>query len=208
MTNKKITTIADLPIDSTKLCCNFVNTVYSWKEEDGFDFLEDYDKFLDWCSKLTIADNEYLDKLRRHAKRNAAEANRTMAFIRKSRLLVHEFISAIAKYDLKEIKKLLIPANAAMKEALQHMQLEFKGDAFVISPRTETVDLKAPLWIVLKSLYDLVIAMDMVRVKECPTCGYVFYDETKNGKRKWCNPLNCGTQDKMSRYNQKLRDRE
>jgi predicted RNA-binding Zn ribbon-like protein len=48
--------------------------------------------------------------------------------------------------------------------------------------------------------------MDITRMKECPSCRWVFYDETKNGKRKWYNPLNCGTQDKMSRYHQRLRE--
>jgi predicted RNA-binding Zn ribbon-like protein len=95
-----------------------------------------------------------------------------------------------------------------MKNALHHMELEFNGRGFIFSSQAVTADLKEPLWIILKSLYDLVTEMDMGRVKECPTCGYVFYDETKNGKRRWCNPLNCGTQDKMNRYHQKLRDQE
>ena len=206
MSVKKITTIEELPLDSTKLCCNFVNTVYSWKDPEDYDFLQDYDVFIDWCVKLSLADLAPLDKLRRHAKKNPSEAMKAMTFIRKNRLLIHDFISAIARQDAKEINKLLRPANTAMKEALLHMELEFNGRGFIVSSPAVQTDLKAPMWIVLKSLYDLVTESDMARVKECPTCGYVFYDETKNGKRKWCNPLNCGTQDKMNRYHQKLRD--
>jgi predicted RNA-binding Zn ribbon-like protein len=198
----------ELPIDSTRLCCNFVNTIYSWKQEDDYDFLQDYNIFIDWCVKLNVADDKFLDSLRRHAKRNTREANKVMNVIRNRRLLVHDLISAIAGKDQKEIKKMLALANPVMKEALNHMHLDFDGHAFVVSHQSEKIDLKAPLWIILKSLYDLITEMEIVRIKECPTCGWVFYDETKNGKRKWCNPLNCGTQDKMNRYNQKLRNQE
>jgi predicted RNA-binding Zn ribbon-like protein len=69
--------------------------------------------------------------------------------------------------------------------------------------QNEPVQLISPIWPVLKSLYDLLTEDDRIRIKACPSCGWVFYDETKDGKRRWCNPLNCGTKDKMDRYTKK-----
>jgi predicted RNA-binding Zn ribbon-like protein len=203
---KKTRTIEALPIDSTKLCCNFVNTVHSWKSDDNYDYLEDYDRFIDWCQKLFVADAEYLDRLRVIAKRTPQEARSVMGEIATIRDLLHTFISAIAGQDQKKVLKLLLEINPLLTEASNNMRLNFDGTAFIPFYKIKPLHLKTPLWIILRSLYDLLTAMDITRMKECPSCGWVFYDETKNGKRKWCNPLNCGTQDKMSRYHQRLRE--
>jgi predicted RNA-binding Zn ribbon-like protein len=203
---KKTRTIEALPIDSTKLCCNFVNTVHSWKSDDDYDYLVDYDRFIDWCQKLFVADMEYLDRLRVLAKRTPQEARSFMEEIRAIRELLHEFISAVTEQDQNKIQKLLPAINSLLTEASNNMSLHFDGTAFILSYKIKPLHLKTPLWIILRSLYDLLTTMDITRIKECPSCGWVFYDETKNGKRKWCNPLNCGTQDKMSRYHQRLRD--
>ena len=40
------------------------------------------------------------------------------------------------------------------------------------------------------------------RVKICPgaNCGWLFLDETKNGRRKWCSMESCGNRAKASRH--------
>ncbi|NLP83796.1 CGNR zinc finger domain-containing protein [Microbacterium sp. CFH 90308] len=38
------------------------------------------------------------------------------------------------------------------------------------------------------------------RLKECPSCGFVFLDTTRNGSRRWCSMEDCGTEEKMRRY--------
>jgi len=205
---KKERTIEELPIDSTKLCCNFVNTIYSWKTDDNFDFLEDYHHFISWCEKLSVADAEYLNRLRSLAKRTPEEARRAMEEIRGTRNLLHAFISAISKRDQDKIHKLLARINPLLTEVWSMVKLDFDGTGFKPSFKIKPLQLKTPVWIILKSLYDLISEMDIIRMKECPSCGWVFYDETKNGKRRWCNPLNCGTQDKMSRYHQRMRDND
>ena len=205
---KKERTIEGLPIDSTKLCCNFVNTIYSWKTNDNFDFLEDYHHFISWCEKLSVADAEYLNRLQSYAKRTPDEARKVMEEIRGIRNLLHAFISAISKQDRHKVQKLLPRVNTLLTEAWNILRLDFDRNGFRPSFKTKPLQLVTPVRIIVKSLYDLLTEMDIARLKECPSCGWVFYDETKNGKRKWCNPLNCGTQDKMSRYHQRMREQK
>jgi predicted RNA-binding Zn ribbon-like protein len=38
------------------------------------------------------------------------------------------------------------------------------------------------------------------RLKECPSCGFLFLDATRNGSRRWCSMEDCGTEEKMRRY--------
>lgn len=202
---KRIRSIEDLPIDSTKLCCNFINTVYSWNGEGNYDFLSDYDTFIDWCFKLSVSGKEHLTNLRHQAENKPSEAVIAITRIREIRLIIHSLVSAIAKGDKKDISEWLGIVNPLIAGALAQINIEYSESIFAISYQSEPVNLLSPVWMVLKSLYDLLTEGNTVRIKECPTCGWLFFDETKNGKRRWCNPLNCGTKDKMSRYNRKLK---
>jgi predicted RNA-binding Zn ribbon-like protein len=46
----------------------------------------------------------------------------------------------------------------------------------------------------------LLTTASYVKIKECPSCGWLFLDKSKNGKRRWCNMLTCGSNDKATRY--------
>ena len=48
---------------------------------------------------------------------------------------------------------------------------------------------------------------EMVRLKTCdgPDCGWMFIDETKNGRRKWCTMETCGNRAKAARHYQRNR---
>ena len=198
--------ISELPVDSTRLCCNFVNTLYSWTGVDRYDFFQNYEAFIEWCEKLDIPDKRFMRSLLDHANKYPDEANRAMQKVRKSRLTIHDIISATANCDKKEILAILPGVNNIMADSLSHIQLEYTKNKFNISFPKDDINLVSPLWIIGKSLYDLMTEDDVTRIRECPGCGWVFYDETKNGKRRWCNPLNCGTKDKMDRYRNRKMD--
>ena len=205
---KKEVTIDNLPIDSTKLCCNFVNTRFAWKGEDQHDLILNYDVFIDWCVKLSVHDTSYLNRLRLLAKEDPDRATRAMKKLVRLRLLLHGFISSIATGHRHKSNALLAALNPAIANALAHVKLEHAKGVWSSGFQIQPPDLLSPSWVILKSLYDMLTTLDPDRIKECPSCGWVFYDETKNGKRRWCNPLNCGTKDKMDRYTQKLKERE
>lgn len=46
----------------------------------------------------------------------------------------------------------------------------------------------------------LLIAPDRAPVKECPGCGWLFLDQSRNRSRRWCDMQTCGSRDKMRRY--------
>lgn len=41
------------------------------------------------------------------------------------------------------------------------------------------------------------------RVKVCPGCGRVFYDETRSRTRRWCDSGGCGNRARVRRYRRK-----
>jgi predicted RNA-binding Zn ribbon-like protein len=38
------------------------------------------------------------------------------------------------------------------------------------------------------------------RLGECPSCGWLFLDTSKNRRRRWCSMATCGSRDKARRY--------
>lgn len=38
------------------------------------------------------------------------------------------------------------------------------------------------------------------RLGQCPSCGWLFLDTSRNGRRRWCSMATCGSRDKSSRY--------
>ncbi|MGE0601115.1 MAG: CGNR zinc finger domain-containing protein [Dehalococcoidia bacterium] len=44
---------------------------------------------------------------------------------------------------------------------------------------------------------------EFARFKTCKGCGWAFYDESKNGSKKWCDMGLCGTRSKMKAYRER-----
>ena len=196
-------TIDSLTIESTVLSCNFVNTVYAWRGTNLNEYLKSYDDVILWCRKLNVYDNAYLNSLQQEAAAHPEKAENALRKIIKVRQIMYEFISSVAAQERNWYNALLPKINPFISDALAHVDLIYENDGFKTAFRKSPTDLQSPLWPVLKSLHDLILHADLTRIKECPKCGWVFLDETKNGRRRWCSPVECGTYDKMLRYNKK-----
>ena len=44
---------------------------------------------------------------------------------------------------------------------------------------------------------------EFCRFKACKGCGWAFYDESRNGSKKWCDMGLCGTRSKMKAYRER-----
>lgn len=53
---------------------------------------------------------------------------------------------------------------------------------------------------VAASAVELLTHGPLHRIGECPTCGWLFLDTSKNGRRRWCSMAMCGSRDKARRY--------
>jgi predicted RNA-binding Zn ribbon-like protein len=66
-----------------------------------------------------------------------------------------------------------------------------------------SVDARLPLKRIALSLLDLLQTAQPHRLKRCASpdsCGWLFYDDSKGGQRRWCSMDACGTLQKMRRY--------
>lgn len=47
---------------------------------------------------------------------------------------------------------------------------------------------------------DVLTRGDHDRLRECPSCLWMFEDQTRNGKRRWCDMTDCGSRAKARAY--------
>ena len=182
------------------LCCNFINTVYAWRGNNLHEYFETYDDFIAWCIKLQVGSSTQLNTLQNQAKQKPKASENALKKIKEIRLLLYRFLSATAAKNYKELKQLLPEVNVLISESMSHLGFELEKKRLILNFEQNQIDLLHPVWITIHSLYELLTAENADRIKECPRCGWIFLDTTKNGKRRWCAPAECGTADKMKRY--------
>jgi predicted RNA-binding Zn ribbon-like protein len=197
-------TIETLPLDGGVLCFDFINTVHSWKEENEHEYLDSYLALLQWSAKVAILSDQRRKQLRQYASRHAEQAGKALEKVKDVRQLLYQFFAAIAAGNIALLPdERLDQFNTALSNALSHIRFVKNNIHLEQDWEEDNTDLLQPLWVVMKSAYDVLTGEEPQRIKECPACGWMFLDHTKNNKRRWCNPHSCGSIEKTKKYYQK-----
>jgi predicted RNA-binding Zn ribbon-like protein len=63
------------------------------------------------------------------------------------------------------------------------------------------------LWPVARSAAELLSSESVDRVRECAssTCTWLFIDDSRNRRRRWCDMASCGNRAKARRYYERHR---
>jgi predicted RNA-binding Zn ribbon-like protein len=56
---------------------------------------------------------------------------------------------------------------------------------------------------IVLSAENLLFSDDIRHIKQCPGCGWLFFDGSKNHRRMWCNMRACGNRAKNRRFHQR-----
>jgi predicted RNA-binding Zn ribbon-like protein len=121
-----------------------------------------------------------------------------LAEARERRELIHRVFGALADGatpDADDLARL----HAAWLEGVARTAMERRGDRYVRvwpEPRTPARLLAE----VADSAIDLLTSGPLGRIRRCPSCGWLFLDTSRNGRRRWCSMSVCGNRVKASRY--------
>lgn len=201
----KAKNINTLPLDGGALCFDFINTVNTrTKQFRVHEYLPDYQNFLFWCRKVKMMENAKHAELAEYAQKHAAATEKALEKIKTSRENLYRLFSSIAADQVHHIPShVLKHFNADLQHAFSHLKFELSGSYLHPTWEKGRMPLLEPLWMVLKSAHDVLLNKDYQRIKECPACGWLFLDQTKNNKRRWCSPSTCGSIEKSKRYYRK-----
>lgn len=186
--------IDNMHLDGGLLCLDFINTVHSRHEESVRDYLFGIHDLIHWAKRLELIDTKTEKRLTAEAenqpKKSAKFFSEAIAF---RELLYIMFWTIIAgkKIPLTELAKY----NKMLKAYFPYLQIKQSNKGFEEEWMLEEDNFKRLLAPILNSSYETLLSDKLGRIKECPSpdCGWIFYDSTKNGKRKWCNMKTCGS---------------
>ncbi len=192
--------IATLQLDGGCPVFDFTNTISNRNDPDYFDYLTKYDDFVDWINKIKLLPKGKMDAIAAFSKSHTRKSADTLRQIIEVREVVFKLFSSLAQQQ-KADRETVDAFNGFFSEALSNMRVEVGrkevATSFIVSEKTI---LKEPLYILVKNAFDILSTQSFDRIKECPTCRWLFLDTTKNGKRRWCNMQVCGSNDKARRY--------
>lgn len=197
-----IRTLQTLEIAGGVLCLDLANTINS-RFKPEHDYLKKYADLADWAFKVGILSSSQNVQLKKQAEQdteNAEKALRKALFLREMFYRIFSNLAKGKEPDQEDINRLV----KLYAEAISQSSFVRKENHFMAEWRVnETFD--AMLWPIIYSAGQLLMSEDLNHVKECPRCGWLFLDTSKNQSRRWCNMNTCGARDKMRRYHSKLR---
>ena len=184
-----------------RLAIDFVNTVSGKRLIEPIERLNDFADVVSWAEQSGVATPARAKTLRRAAKEHPRAAEAVYQRVTSLREALFRIFSAIAEQKRPRPDDFEL-FNRELGEALSHARLAEGANGFHWTFSDED-DLASVLWPVARSASDVLVKDDPARVRMCEApdgCGWLFYDETRNGTRRWCSMKDCGNRAKARRH--------
>jgi len=189
----------------TERVLSFANTLSARPTPSPVERLVSYDAFLAWAREAGLLKADDVERLAARARRRAADGVRVVERARELRELLHETFTATSTGRAPKIAT-LSALSAQLSAWYPHGRLVSAGESLQWAYDGED-DLEQPLWEISRAVSRLLTSPRLSRVHACAAedCAWWFYDDTKNGSRRWCDMKICGNRDKVRRYRERQR---
>jgi predicted RNA-binding Zn ribbon-like protein len=178
---------------------NFVNSLKNRGSDNPKEYLTNYEDFVYWCYQASVIDYDHYHSLSSEAYCYAHEAAGVFEQAINTRFMLYEiFLSVIKGEPADEV--FMRQFNLETASASKYLQYESTADGLRLVWLNIDEEIASPLWIIVQLAAELLIRGDRKKIKQCKTCGSMFFDKTKNGARRWCSPLACGGLLKAKQY--------
>ncbi|MBI1750081.1 MAG: ABATE domain-containing protein [Acidobacteria bacterium] len=187
-----------------RLCLDFANTVDNRPAPNRQDYLSAYSDLVAWSRQTRILRDAEANQLRREASRRPEEAEAALMQARTLRETIYCIFSAVASGSRPKAAE-LDALNSTLPAFLANSRVVPSQRGFALQCTAGSSTLDRMLWAVSRSTFDLLLRGDLQRVRECAAenCGWLFVDNTKNHRRRWCDTRTCGNRDKVRRFRQR-----
>ena len=186
-----------------RLWLDFVNTDTGAR---GTDALHDFGRFADWLEAAQVLDGERTRTMQRRSLHQPAGALAVLGDARRVRAVLRTLAERGAHLPQARLDA-LSEINRVLGRSAGTRRVELRDDGTFARAFVAVGDAFAGLLIpIVESAADALILGELERVRRCadPRCGRVFQDETKNGRRRWCDMATCGNRAKAARHRMKV----
>lgn len=177
--------VGDIELVGNALCLDYVNTVNA-RPDPRSDRLETAATAAQWAEAVG------------HRLDGAGVSGRALANARGFRELLHGVFAAIADGSTPDDGDLARLARAYAR-AVNSARITSADGRFALTWPSNG-SLESLLHRVADSAVRLLADGPLDRVGGCPSCGWLFVDTSKNGRRRWCSMATCGARDKARRH--------
>lgn len=185
-----------------RACLDYVNTIEGPLSAHPAEFLSSYHDLVRWVRHADLLDEQSADALLHDASQRPEQASAVFERASALRAALTRVFRAIAHSETPMSADL----GALQEEylaALSSAQLAPMAGRYGWVWRADGPALDQPLWPIIRSAIALLHDGDLIRIKQCPgadDCGWLFYDTSRNGARRWCSMEGCGSRVKMRQH--------
>jgi predicted RNA-binding Zn ribbon-like protein len=199
--------VANIALVGGALCLDFANTRSNVDRDTAPDELVSYGEWLDWAERTGVVSGDEVRTLREKAAGDPGEEARELARVKAVRDVVFRIFRAVADDSLPDPGD-LDRLRETWTSAVGAARLGPGEDGFGWDWSENAADLSRPLWPVVESAVTLLSSGELGRIKFCGgnDCSWLFLDQSKNGRRRWCQMDVCGNREKARRHYRKKKD--
>ncbi len=182
------------------LCLDFINTLDDRFSSESKELLKSYIDLARFGEDSGILTDRQVDRLYAKSMQSREAAEESLAAAIQLREAVYEvFWSLIRKKPLP--RGALYVVNQYAQEAARHMNL-VAGEKGFEWRFDESENFDAAWWPIARSAVDLLASDQLPFVRACAskTCEWLFLDESKNHRRRWCDMTKCGNRAKVRNF--------
>lgn len=193
--------LSDL-VTPPRLWLEFINTEPPATEADA---LASFDAYVAWLERVAILDDERGDSLRRRALLQPAGATAALLEARRMRAGLRTLADTGPDGELSRATA-LAELNRVLGRSAGMRRVEQLPDGRFVRTFLATGDAFAGLLLPLaESATESLVRGELDRVRRCANtrCAFVFFDESRNASRRWCDMDTCGNRAKAARFRQR-----
>jgi predicted RNA-binding Zn ribbon-like protein len=198
----------DVPLfafDSGNCSLDFANT-WGSRVDPSTDRLHSYPELVAWGVQGGILGAGEGRRLLARAARQRARSREVVERARQLREAIYGSFSRAAAGRRPRASELEV-VNRELAGALPHLCLRADGPRCRLEWSAPDGALDRMLWPVARAAAELLSSANVGRVRECAseTCTWLFLDDSRNRRRRWCDMASCGNRAKARRYYERHR---
>jgi predicted RNA-binding Zn ribbon-like protein len=193
-----------------RLWLDFVNSDDAAHTRKGarLDALDTFDGFVHWLGSARLLDAERATAMARRAEQQPTGASAVLHEARRMRNVLRALAERGAEPADRATQVAIAEINRVLGRSAGTRRVETRSDGGFVRNFVTAGDVFAGLLIpVIESAADALVNGELARVRRCanPRCSRVFFDGSRNGKRRWCEMATCGNRAKAARHRRKLK---
>jgi len=188
------------------LALDFVNTVSSRPTAERLDRLPEYPNLVVFGEEAGVLSKLVGDRLYRIVGEAPSRGEAALRQAVQLREALFTIFSAVAEHRAAPGNALAL-LNFAVQESAAHSRIVHTNRRFVVEWVGMDNELDSVLWPIARAAADLLTSDELANLRICASddCAWLFLDQTKNHRRRWCDMKTCGNRVKARRHYERMK---